>query len=70
MDKGTIVLAVQVCAELNIDNLKRETSGLFEAMKTFHLQEGVIVTPSQTDNFTNEGLMAKVMPFHWFAAEL
>lgn len=44
MDKGVIASAVQVCLDLNKDNLQRETSGLFEAMKAFKLQEGTIIT--------------------------
>jgi predicted AAA+ superfamily ATPase len=69
MDKGIISGAVQVCTELNNENLQRETAGLFEALKAFHLLEGVIVTFSQTDDFTEEGLKAKVVPFHQFALE-
>lgn len=70
MDKGIISGAIQVCIELTNDNLQRETSGLFEALKSFSLTAGIIVTLSQTDNFTSEGLEAKVFPFHRFVAEM
>jgi uncharacterized protein len=69
MDKGIISRAVQVCLELNADNLQRETSGLLEAIKTFQLKEGTIVTLSQKDYFNREGMMIKVVPFHEFATE-
>jgi len=69
IDKGIISSAVQVCLELNDNNLKRETSGLFEAMKTFQLVEGTIVTLSQNDYYKQEGSTIKVVPFHEFALE-
>ncbi|MCL6103422.1 MAG: ATP-binding protein [Bacteroidetes bacterium] len=68
MDRGVISRAVQVCLELNSDNLQRETSGLFEAMKAFQLPEGIIVTLSQNDHFSKDGMTVKVVPFHEFVA--
>jgi hypothetical protein len=64
MDRGHIVSAIQVCLELTSDNLKRETTGLFEAIKAFHLSEGIIVTLAQNDNFMEDGMKIKVIPFH------
>ena len=64
MDKGAIVSAIQVCLEINPDNLQRETSGLLEAMEAFNLPEGTIVTLAQTDQFIQNGLIIKVVPFH------
>jgi hypothetical protein len=66
MDKGMIVSAIQVCLELQSDNLHREISGLFEAMKVYKLEEGVIVTLSQSDFYTNEEMRITVLPFHEF----
>ena len=66
MIRGIIGMTVQVCFELKSDNLQRETSGLFEAMKAFKLSEGTIVTLSQTDQFIHDGMIVKVMPFHEF----
>lgn len=68
MDRGVISIAVQVCSELNNDNMKRETSGLYEAMKTFHLTEGTIITLAQHDHFIQDGMSIKVVPFHEFVA--
>ena len=68
MDRGVISSAVQVCLELNSDNLQRETSGLFKAMKAFQLREGIIVTLSQNDYFSQDGMTVKVVPFHEFVA--
>jgi predicted AAA+ superfamily ATPase len=68
MDRGVISSAVQVCLELNSDNLQRETTGLFEAMKAFQLPEGTIVTLSQNDHFIQDGKTVNVIPFHEFVA--
>jgi hypothetical protein len=68
MDRGVIAGAIQVCLELNSDNLQRECAGLFEAMQAFHLQEGTIVTLSQTDHFVRDGMKVNVIPFHEFVA--
>jgi hypothetical protein len=38
MEKGIISRAIQVCLELNSENLQRETTGLFEAMEKFQLK--------------------------------
>ena len=66
MSKGVISRAVQVCLELNNDNLQREISGLFEAMEKFKLADGTIVTLSQNDSFDRNGMTIKVVPFHEF----
>lgn len=68
MNKGIITNAIQVCLNLNNDNLQRETSGLLEAMRKFNLQEGNIITLSQNDNFTQDGMIIKVVPFHEYKA--
>jgi len=44
-----IVSLYQVCAELNINNKKREIAGLVGAMKEFGLKKGYILTESQED---------------------
>jgi predicted AAA+ superfamily ATPase len=68
VERGAITRTIQVCIELNNDNLHRETSGLYEAMKAFKLSEGTIVTLSQTDQFVQDGLIVNVVPFHQFVA--
>jgi hypothetical protein len=69
MEKGMISEAVQVCFDLNRDNLKREISGLCEAATKFELREGVIVTLSQTDHFVEDRIDINVLPFHKFAMQ-
>jgi hypothetical protein len=69
MEKGVISQAVQVCFDLNRDNLKREISGLCEAATKFELRDGVIVTLSQTDHFVEDGVDISVLPFHVFAMQ-
>jgi predicted AAA+ superfamily ATPase len=66
LDKGIIVSAIQVCLHLESDNLQREISGLAEAMKVYKLEKGVIVTLSQNDYYTTEGMRITVLPFHEF----
>lgn len=66
LEKGSITKAIQVCYELNADNLDRELSGLFEAMKSFDLDHGTIVTFNQNDHFEQDGLKVDVVPSHIF----
>lgn len=66
LEKGCITKAIQVCYELNADNLDRELSGLFEAMKSFDLDHGTIVTFNQNDHFEQDGLKVDVVPSHIF----
>jgi predicted AAA+ superfamily ATPase len=66
LDKGIISAAIQVCQELNTDNLERECSGLYEAMHAFNLNRGTIVTLSQRDHFTRNGMKIDVIPYHEF----
>ena len=62
MKRGTKPRAIQVCYNLDRDNLERELAGLYEAMKELKLKEGTIVTLNQRDKFTNNGLTANVIP--------
>lgn len=63
-DRKGLVELVQVCIELNPDNLKRELEGLWEAMRFFGKKEGLLVTHSQEDNYVQDGLSVRVLPFH------
>ena len=63
-DRKGLVELVQVCAELNPDNLKRELDGLWEAMKFFDKKEALLVTLSQQDDFEQDGFRINVLPFH------
>ncbi|HBL77957.1 MAG: AAA family ATPase [Bacteroidetes bacterium GWF2_42_66] len=69
MEKGVIAEAIQVCLELDTENLQRETSGLFEAMKKFQLDKGTIVTLSQSDSFSQEEMKIEVIPFHEYCRD-
>jgi predicted AAA+ superfamily ATPase len=65
-EKGSVKYCIQVCYELNQDNLERETKGLFEALDYFNLKEGSIVTLQQTDCITCNDKTAYIVPAHTF----
>ena len=44
-------MAIQVCYTLHTENLEREVEGLTEAMNTFKLKEGLIITLDGEDTF-------------------
>ena len=46
-DGRSITGAIQVCNELNEKNMGRECGGLLEAMESFHLELGLILTSDQ-----------------------
>ncbi len=58
--------AVQVCFELNRDNLDREVNGLVEALEFFEAAEGTIVTLDQTDTIEKNGKVIHVVPAYVF----
>lgn len=66
MEKNTIREAIQVCLTVNDENFDREYNGLFEAMHSLGLQEGVIVTLNQSDTFEKEGKVIRMIPAHEF----
>lgn len=53
---------IQVCYELNEMNLRRETEGLFSAMRFFNKKEGILITENQRDCFTEGEMTIKVLP--------
>ena len=58
-----IVQAVQVTTGLsNPEVKKREIEGLFEAMRAYDLQEGIILTENESDTIEMEGFRVSVMP--------
>lgn len=65
-NRGTFQQAVQVCWQLNQDNLNRELNGLFEALAFFDQKEGTLVTLDQNDRFEKEGKIIQVVPAHEF----
>ncbi|MBA7582610.1 hypothetical protein ES708_24543 [subsurface metagenome] len=62
LEKEKITQAIQACYELNSDNLDRELNGLFEAMQSFKLSEGLIITFNQEDHFSKENMNVRVIP--------
>jgi len=54
--------AIQVCYTLDDSNREREITGLIEAMNTFKLNEGVVLTFEQTEEFKVDGKKIRVMP--------
>lgn len=52
-EKDEIILAVQVCAKLTPDNLKREVMGLKAAMQESKCSNGIILTLDQKDETEN-----------------
>lgn len=63
-EKEQFAGAVQVCYDLNSDNLNRELKGLHEAMDFFGTKEGTIVTLKQKDRIEQEGKVVNLIPFH------
>ena len=63
-DRKGLVELVQVCYEINGDNLKRELGGLWEAMRFFEKKTAILVTAAQEDEFEEGGFVIKVLPFH------
>jgi len=60
---------IQVCWQLDQDNMDRELSGLKEAMDFFDLGIGTIITANQTDNFVVDSKSVFVKPFHDWVVE-
>ncbi len=66
-ERNTVTQIIQVCYNLNTDNMAREINGLKEAMAFFELKTGTIVTLNQKDDFSEKGYKIKVIPAHeWF----
>lgn len=63
-EKGKPRTLIQVCLQLDTDNLKRELDGLTEAMDQFKLKEGLIITRDQSDFFKIGNKTVSVIPFY------
>lgn len=70
MEKNKVTRLVQVCAQITDENFDREYNGLIEAMQSFGLTEGTIVTLDQSDRFEKDGMTVKVVPANEYLAEL
>jgi uncharacterized protein len=62
INNSKLVAAVQVCFELNPDNINRELDGVVEALTFFNADEGFIVTLNQTDRLEKNGKVVHVLP--------
>ncbi|MFA4817184.1 MAG: ATP-binding protein [Parcubacteria group bacterium] len=66
-----IVAAFQVTKNLkNYDTRQREIKGLLEAMEKYDLDEGVILTEDEYEEFEKSGRKIKVLPVWYWASEL
>lgn len=65
-NNGKLVKAVQVCFELNLDNINRELDGVVEALTFFNADEGFIVTLDQTDRLEKNGKVVNVVTAHQY----
>jgi predicted AAA+ superfamily ATPase len=63
-NKGSIQEVIQVCHDLNPDNLNRELNGIFEALEFFGVKEGKIITFQQKDHFEKDGRKVEVLECH------
>lgn len=58
-----IVQAIQVAKSLeDPETKKREIEGLIEAMNTYHLQQGIILTENEQDTIKMNGFVISVIP--------
>lgn len=58
----SIESAIQVCFQLNEENINRETDGLMEALKNLKVEKGLILTMDQEDELTRDGKIIKIKP--------
>lgn len=63
-EKGKIKSVLQVCFQLDEDNMDREVSALIEAMDYFNLKTAKIITINQKDSLNLSGRSIVVEPFH------
>lgn len=63
-EKGKIKSVLQVCFQLDEDNMDREVSALIEAMDYFNLKTAKIITVNQKDSLNLSGRSIVVEPFH------
>lgn len=61
-DKGNIIDLIQVCYDLNEDNLQRELKGIYAAMEFFKINQASIISFNQSDRFTNDEKTVDVIP--------
>lgn len=65
-EKGKAEEIIQVCYDLNDENLARELDGAIEALHYFEQTRATIVTLNQEDCFNKDGMTIDVVPLHKF----
>ena len=68
IQQGKTKEIIQVCYDLNQDNLQREIAGLMDALNYFEEETGKIITFNQKDRFEKDGKVIEVLPFHEFVS--
>lgn len=68
--KNQVYELIQVCYELNYDNMTREIEGLIDAMRFFGINTGTIVTLKQEDKINDGQNLIKVFPVSNFLLNL
>lgn len=64
-DNGRIVEALQVCYDLSdTETKKREVKGLLTTCKNFELDSGTIISYDSEDEFIQNGINIKIIPFY------
>ncbi len=63
---GSVTELIQVCYDLNPDNIDREVNGLIEAMKFFNFEKAIIVTFAESDEIERDGYKITITPAYEF----
>ena len=66
LEKNVVTKALQVCLQITDENFEREYTGLKEAMSTFNLTYGQIITMDQSDKFEENGMTIELIPVKFF----
>ena len=61
-NRGKVTQAIQVCYDLNNDNMEREAQGLTKAMDRFNLDTGFIITNSREEQIRTDSKTIQVVP--------
>lgn len=64
--KNKVIDLIQVCYDLNNDNVERELRGLINAMNFFNIKNGKIITFDQEDIIYENNLKIEIIPAHKF----
>jgi predicted AAA+ superfamily ATPase len=62
LEKNAVTKVIQACLQITDENFERESGGLKEAMRTFNLSYGQIITLNQADKFEENGTTIELIP--------